>query len=101
MSTGSAQVVVRDNSEELRYELLVDGEVAGELRYRRRPDAIALTHTEVSRSLEGRGLGAQLVQGALDDLMARGLKIVPICPFVRSYLQRHPEYERLVVERAR
>jgi uncharacterized protein len=101
MSTGSAQVVVRDNSEALRYELLLDGEVAGELRYRRRPDAIVLIHTEVSRSLEGRGLGGRLVQGALGDLRSHGLKIVPICPYVRSYIQRHPEYADLVVERAR
>ena len=101
MSTGSAQVVVRDNPDESRYELLVDGDVAGEIRYRRRPDAIALVHTEVSASLEGRGLGADLVRAALDDLRARGLQIVPICPFVRSYIRRHPEYEDLVVERAR
>jgi predicted GNAT family acetyltransferase len=101
MSTGSAQVVVRDNSNALRYELLLDGEMAGELRYRRRPDAIALIHTEVSQSLEGRGLGAELARRALDDLRARGLKIVPICPFVRAYIRRHPEYEDLVVERAR
>jgi predicted GNAT family acetyltransferase len=70
-------------------------------RRRRRPDAIALVHTEVSVSLEGRGLGAQLVSGALDDLRARGLKVVPICPFVRSYIGRHAEYDDLVVERAR
>ena len=101
MSTGSAQVVVRDNPDESRYELLLDGDVAGEIRYRRRPDAIALVHTEVSASLEGRGLGADLVRAALDDLRARGLQIVPICPFVRSYIRRHPEYEDLVVERAR
>ena len=101
MSTGSAQVVVRDNPDESRYELLVDGDVAGEIRYRRRPDAIALVHTEVSASLKGRGLGADLVRAALDDLRARGLQIVPICPFVRSYIRRHPEYEDLVVERAR
>ena len=101
MSTGSAQVVVRDNPDESRYELLLDGDVVGEIRYRRRPDAIALIHTEVSASLEGRGLGAQLVSAVLEDLRARGLQIVPICPFVRSYIRRHPEYADLVVERAR
>jgi len=94
-------VVLRDNPDELRYELLVDGEVVGELRYRLRPDAVALIHTEVPEAFEGRGYGGQLVEGALDDLRRRGLKIVPICPFVRGYLQRHPEYGDLVVERAR
>jgi len=94
-------VVVRDNPDGLRYELLVDGEVVGELRYRVRPDAVALIHTEVPEAFEGRGYGGRLVGGALDDLRARGLKIVPICPFVRAYLQRHSEYGDLVVERAR
>jgi len=92
---------VRDNPDGLRYELLVDGEVVGELRYRVRPDAVALIHTEVPEAFEGRGYGGRLVGGALDDLRARGLKIVPICPFVRAYLQRHSEYGDLVVERAR
>ncbi len=94
-------VVVRDNPDELRYELLVDGEVAGELRYRRRPDAVALIHTEVPQALEGHGYGGQLVEGALDDLRARGLKIVPICPFVVAFIEQHPEYGDLVVERVR
>jgi predicted GNAT family acetyltransferase len=101
MSTGSAEVVVRDNPDESRYELLLDGDVVGELRYRRRPDAISLVHTEVSASLEGRGLGAELVAHVLDELRARGQKVVPICPFVQSYIRRHPEYDDLVVERAR
>lgn len=101
MSIGSAQVVVRDNPDRSRYELLVDGDVAGEIRYRVRPDAVALIHTEVSAALEGRGLGAELVGRALDDLRRRGLQIVPICPFVRAYIQRHPEYADLVVERTR
>ena len=92
---------MRDNPDGLRYELLVDGEVVGELRYRVRPDAVALIHTEVPEAFEGRGYGGRLVGGALDDLRARGLKIVPICPFVRAYLQRHSEYGDLVVERAR
>ena len=97
MSTGSAQVVVRDNPEALRYELVVDGDIAGEILYRRSPDRIALVHTEVSPSLEGRGLGSRLVAGALDDVRAQGLRAVPICPFVRSYIRRHPEYGDLVV----
>jgi len=96
MSTG-APVVVRDNPEARRYELVVDGEVAGEILYRRSPDRIALVHTEVSPALEGQGLGSRLVAGALDDVRAHGLHAVPICPFVRSYVQRHPEYGDLVV----
>jgi predicted GNAT family acetyltransferase len=87
---------VRDNPEELRYELLDDGHVVGEILYRRYPDRIVLVHTEVPPALEGRGLAGRLVAGALEDIRARGLRVVPVCPFVRSYLQRHPEYEDLV-----
>jgi len=96
MSIGGPPVAVRDNPEELRYELVVDGEVAGEIRYRRSPDRIVLVHTEVSPSLEGQGLASRLVAGALDDIRARGLRVVPICPFVRAYIGRHPEYNDLV-----
>lgn len=96
MTTESAEVVIRNNADDLRYELVVDGEVVGELRYGVRPDRIALIHTEISPALEGRGLGARLVAGALDDIRARQQRINPICPFVRSYLRRHPEYADLV-----
>jgi uncharacterized protein len=101
MGIGSTEIVVQDNPDEQRYELLVDGSLLGDLQYRRRPDAVALIHTEVSPSLEGRGLGARLVAGALDDIRARGLQVVPICPFVRAYIRRHPDYADLVVERAK
>jgi uncharacterized protein len=98
MGTRSPEIVVQDNSEELRYELLADGTVVGAILYRRSPpDTVALVHTEVSPSLEGRGLGARLVAGTLDDVRARGLHVVPICPFVRAYIRRHPEYGDLVV----
>ncbi len=100
MSPGSAQVVVRDNADYPRYELLLDGEVVGELLYRSFPDRIALIHTEVSPSVEGRGLGARLVAGALDDIRARGLHVVPICPFVSSYISSHPDYGDLVARKA-
>ncbi len=98
MGTHSAELVVQDNSDDLRYELLADGTVVGAILYRRSQlDVVALVHTEVSPSLEGRGLGARLVAGALDDIRARGLHVVPICPFVRAYIRRHPEYGDLVV----
>lgn len=91
MSTESAQITVRDNPDELRYELLVDGTMAGELLYRLRSDAVVLVHTEVAPQFEGQGLGGKLVAGALADIRARGLRPVAVCPFARAYLQRHPE----------
>jgi uncharacterized protein len=87
----TAALAVRDNARELRYELMRDGEVLGFVRYRREPGAVALVHTDVDPALEGQGLGSVLVKGALDDLRRRGLRVVPVCPFVRAYLRRHPE----------
>ena len=90
-------MTVADRPAELRYEIEVDGEVAGFLLYRREPGVLELVHTDVDPKWEGKGVGAALVQGALDDVRARGLKVRPFCPFVRAYLRRHPEYEDLVV----
>ena len=96
---GTPQSIPRvvDNSEEQRYELWVGEARAGSIQYRSELGIVALTHTEVDPAFEGQGLGAQLVAEALDDIRARGLKVVPICPFVRAYLRRHPEYRDLVV----
>jgi uncharacterized protein len=96
VTLGTAQVRVQNNPAELRYELIVDDHVAGEILYRVTPDAVALLHIEVSPSLEGRGFGAKLVSAALADIRDRGLRVVPICPFVRAYIRRHPEYDDLV-----
>ncbi len=87
---------VRDNEPAHRYELLVDEELIGELIYRARDSVVTLIHTEVEPQYEGHGLGEQLVSYALDDIRARGLHIVPLCPFVAAYLGRHAEYEDLV-----
>lgn len=94
-------VSVTDNPRELRYELQVDGELAGWIRYSRRPGAVVLIHTDVDPRLEGRGLGGRLVEGALDDLRARGLEVVPVCPFVADFIGRHPEYVDLVEKESR
>jgi predicted GNAT family acetyltransferase len=95
---GSAEnIAVRDNPGELRYELLLDEMVVGEILYRLAPDHVVLLHTEVLPSFENKGLGARLVAGALDDIRARGSHVVPLCPFVRSYIRRHHDYADLVV----
>jgi predicted GNAT family acetyltransferase len=73
-----------------RYELEVDGQRA-ELVYRERGGRLVLVHTEVPESLEGRGIGGMLVRAALDDAKARDLTIVPMCPFARAWLERHPD----------
>jgi uncharacterized protein len=90
-------LVVRDNPAELRYEALRDGQLVGLIRYRTEPGVVVLVHTEVGEEFEGTGVGSRLVRGALDDIRSRGLGIVPVCPFVRSFIGRHPEYADLVV----
>jgi predicted GNAT family acetyltransferase len=89
-------VRVEDNLSELRYELRVDGNLAGEIRYRRQPGSVVLVHTEIEPSLEGQGMGAVLVRGALEDIRARGDRVVPFCPFVAAFIRRHHEYADLV-----
>jgi predicted GNAT family acetyltransferase len=90
-------VTVRDNAAELRYELMDDeGALIGEIRYRREPGAVALVHTDIAPAYEGQGLGGVLVEGAVHDLRERGLRLNPICPYVRAWLARHPEEADLV-----
>ena len=87
---------VVDNPAELRYELRVGDEVVGQIRYATEPGLVVLVHTDVAEAIEGKGLGSVLVRGALEDLRARGLRVVPVCPFVAAYIRRHPEYADLV-----
>jgi uncharacterized protein len=87
---------VRDNPAENRYEVVVDGAVAGFARYALRKGRVILVHTEVDDAYEGQGLGSQLAKGALDDVRRRGLAVVPLCPFIADYIERHAEYQDLV-----
>lgn len=88
---------VERRPDERRYVVLVGGEDAGELVYRDRGgDVVAFLHTEVDPATRRRGLGSQLVAAALDDTRKRGLRVVPICPFVDAYIRGHPAYAGLV-----
>lgn len=89
-------VEVRDAPERERYEITLDGELAGHLDYMLRKSLIALIHTEVDERFEGHGLGSRLIRFALDDARGRGLEVLPFCPFVKSYVEGHPEYADLV-----
>jgi predicted GNAT family acetyltransferase len=82
---------VRDNSALSRFELDVEG-AAAVAYYRLADGVITFTHTETPHRLRGRGIASQLVHGALEAVRARGFKVVPRCPFVASYLTRHPEF---------
>jgi predicted GNAT family acetyltransferase len=89
-------IAVGDAPERERYEVLVDGELAGFATYRARPDQIAFKHTEIDDRFEGQGLASKLIAFALEDARERGLAVLPFCPFVRAYIQRHREYADLV-----
>ena len=95
--TNSEPKVV-DNPEADRFEVLVDGEVAGFAEYRRTKSAMAFTHTVIDPAFEGRGLGSVLARGALDATREAGAPVLPFCPFIRGYIQRHPDYLDLVPE---
>lgn len=86
----------RDHAEARRFELRADGEVLGFIDYRLAGDVITLVHTEVDPAHSGQGHAATLVRAALDDARARGLSVVPSCPYVASYVGKHPEYADLV-----
>ncbi len=81
---------VIDNRDESRFEVTLDGTL-GELAYRRRADRLVLMHTEVPKALGGHGLGGLLVRAAVDRAAREGLTIVPLCPFARRWLERHPQ----------
>ncbi len=79
-----------------RYQLLVDGREAGELDYREVEGRRAFTHTGVREAYEGRGLAGRLARRVLDDARAEGVAVVPLCPYVAAYLDRHPDDADLV-----
>jgi predicted GNAT family acetyltransferase len=87
--------VTRDATGE-RYAITVDGELAGFAQYRDRGELLAFIHTEIDDRFEGHGLGSRLVSFALDDARRRGLAVLPFCPFVNGYIERHREYAELV-----
>ena len=77
-----------------RFEATVDGH-AGRLDYSLRSDVMTIVHTEVDPALEGKGVAGRLVKAALEHARANGLKVVPVCEYAASYMERHPEARSL------
>ena len=94
MST-PAPVRVRHNQGAHRFEVEIDGQLS-HVDYSPGRRRIVFTHTEVPRALAGRGIGATLVRAGLDYARAMELRVVSLCPFVSSYLDRHPEYQDML-----
>ena len=86
-----------DNEAEKRYEFHIDGQIP-RIEYIKAKDKIYLTHTEIPRGLEGKGIGSSIVRQALDDIREKDLTLIPLCPFVAMFIKRHPEYKDLVLK---
>lgn len=84
-----------DNEEKKQYEFHIDGDLA-RIEYMKAQGKIFLTHTEVPAKFEGKGIGSALIKQALDDIRQKELTLVPLCPFVAAYINRHPEYNTLI-----
>jgi predicted GNAT family acetyltransferase len=95
------RIEVADAPDRRRYELTVDGAVAGFTTYRLRPGVIAFIHTEIDDRFQGRGLGDKLIRAVLEDARARQLAVLPFCPFVRAFIENHREFEPLVPQARR
>ncbi|WP_029905116.1 GNAT family N-acetyltransferase [Prevotella sp. 10(H)] len=86
-----------DNVDENQYEFHVDGYLPKIEYIKTNNGEIYLTHTEVPVDLEGQGVGSQLVKKVLEDIDTKSLRLVPLCPFVAAYIDRHPDWRRLVI----
>ena len=86
---------VTNNRAQHRYELTIDGHLAATY-YRIADGVITFEHTEVPPELGGKGIGSKLIKGALDQVRADGLKVIAQCPFVKGYIEKHPEYADLL-----
>ena len=89
---------VVENEDEGRYDIVVDGEVAGFTVVDVHGDVAIFPHTEIASEYEGHGLASELIAGALDDVRATGLRVIARCPFVRDFIEKHGEYQDLLAE---
>ena len=94
-------IEIADNAADRRFELTLDGQLAGFVVYRDQNGTRALVHTEVDPAFKGQGVGSKLAAGVLDQLRDRGEQIIPICPFITSYIRKHPEYVDVVAPEMR
>lgn len=88
-----AETKVVHNREQLRYEVYSDGALAGFTQYYRTGDRVVFTHTEIDKAFSGQGLGKILAGEALDDVVAGGKVIVPMCEFIAGYLKKTDKYD--------
>jgi uncharacterized protein len=88
-------VTVVQNADRRRFEALVGDRVAGFITYRSTEETVDLQHTVVRPEYEGQGVGSPLVRTTLEQIRDAGKRLIPTCPFVQAYLERHPEWDSL------
>ena len=93
-------ITVTRNEKKHQYEAHLDGQRVGVSRFRPGSGQVTFTHTEVEPEFEGKGVGSTLAKRALDDVRARGEKVIAQCPFIKEYIERHPAYADLLREGA-
>lgn len=86
---------VIDNKEKNRFEASVNGELAI-VEYSLMDEIISITHTEVPKALAGQGVGSKLTEAVLKHVEERGLKVKPLCPFIKKYIDKHPHWSEIV-----
>jgi uncharacterized protein len=90
------QANVRDNRQLQRFELPVDDQVVF-ADYRRQPGRLVITYVEAPEALRGTGAAGQLMQGVMQEVRLEGIKVLPLCPYARAWIQRHPEFKDLAL----
>lgn len=88
---------VVDNKEENRFEAEIDGQMAV-IEYSVKPGIVSLNHTEVPEALSGKGVASEMIEKVLLQIEQRGLKVIPVCPFIKKYIQKHPEWESIIAK---
>lgn len=85
------------NEDRNRFEIRTeDGRLAGFAEYAARAGVVEFTHTVVKDEYEGQGIGSKLARAALDEVRGSGDKVVPTCPFIKSWIEKHPDYQDLL-----
>ena len=93
--------VVTRNLPLSRFDIHVDGELAGFADYTLKDGVIVFPHTEIDPKFGGKGLGTTLIELALNEVVKEKLSVEPLCPFVSKYIGKHPEFLHLVPEEKR
>lgn len=94
--TNNSDVTVTKNADGSRYEAHIAGQRVGLISYTERDGSVIMPHTEVDPEFGGRGIAGQLTKFALDDVRAEGKSVVPSCPYIAGWIEKHPDYADLV-----